>query len=248
MVKHYIILSSSYSKGIRIALHYLFTEVVDSNYMSKVLQKIKKECGDDVSISTHYLITDSISWDSVCVKDSFFEDVHKIEKIEEFISLIKMDRVLNGLDLAKYILSMCKCTHLKLEKLIYLCYADYLCKYDKKLFHDIIYAFKYGPVIKTVYEMYKGTNTELQEFEDTCEMKFEDAYSHLPARSRILFAIEGMEKLQSIDETIKEYCDCTASCLVDLTHKQNSPWAMTYTGVPYEEINDEVIKKYHKFT
>ena len=40
--------------------------------------------------------------------------------------------------------------------MIYLCFADYLCKYDKELFDDTIFAYKYGQVVDSVYEKYKG--------------------------------------------------------------------------------------------
>lgn len=33
---------------------------------------------------------------------------------------------------------------IKIEKLVYLCFANYLCKYDKEFFDDAIFAYKYG--------------------------------------------------------------------------------------------------------
>ena len=47
------------------------------------------ECGKDVSVSTHFVQTDSKSWTSVVEKDYFFRDVEVLESIEEFIKLIK---------------------------------------------------------------------------------------------------------------------------------------------------------------
>ena len=40
---------------------------------------------------------------------------------------------------------------IKIEKLVYLCFVDYLCDTGKKLFTDSIYAFKYGPVVDVEY-------------------------------------------------------------------------------------------------
>ena len=79
-----------------------------------------------MSISTHFIQTDSVSWESVCVKDHYFKGIEVIDNIDKFIKLIQKDRILNGFDVAKYILCKIKCTHLKLEKLVYLCFADYL--------------------------------------------------------------------------------------------------------------------------
>ena len=45
----------------------------------------------------------------------------------------------------------------------------------------------------------------------------------MSARSRVLLSEEGIEKIISIDETLKKYGDMTASQIVDLTHLCNTP-------------------------
>lgn len=199
MVRHFILMSSSYTLGKRIALDYIQEKESDYAEVKNILNTITKECGQDVSISTHSIQTESKSWASVGEKDHFFKDVELIKKLDKFIKLIQDDRVLKGLDVAKYILSKTKCTHLKLEKLVYLCFAEYLCKYDKELYKDDIYAYKYGPVVKSVYNRYKGygyKEIENQDIDST-------GISEMPSRSRILFAQSGLEKIKSIDETLK---------------------------------------------
>lgn len=243
MITHYIIMSSSYSKGKRIALDYI---VHEDEYMKlkEVMSKIIKKCGKDVSVSTHFVQTDSESWNSVVKKDYFFKNVELISTIEEFIKLIKKDRILNGLDVAKYILSKVKCTHLKLEKLVYLCFADYLCKYDKELYKDTIFAYKYGPVVKSVYERYKRYGyREIEKEDDDIDAR---GIYEMPSRSRILFAKDGVEKIKSIDDTLKQYGHLTAGDLVDLTHKENTPWDLSGRGRLSDEIiKNETIKKFH---
>lgn len=247
MIKHYIILSSSYSQGIRIALHSSFQKELESTYIVETLRKIKEACGEEVSISTHYIVTDSDSWESVCQKDPFFENIQVIGDVETFIRLIQIDLKLVGLDIAKYILSKYRCTHLKLEKLVYLCYADYLVQYDKKMFDDTIYAFQYGPVVRSVYEKYKGIQTE----EDMLQQEpldadpLNDFFLHMPARSRLLFATDGIQKINSINKTLDKYGEYTARQLVDLTHKKGTPWERTYKKTAYKKIDDAVIKNYH---
>ena len=106
-----------------------------------------------------------------------------------------------------------ECTQLKLQKLVYLCFADYLCETDKKLFTDKIYAFKYGPVVDSIYKEYKKYGYKEIESE---EIKMEmDSSLELPARSRILFAEDGTEKIISIDRTLKKYGMLTAAQLVE---------------------------------
>ena len=68
----------------------------------------------------------------------------------------------------------------------------------------------------------------------------------MPSRSRILFAKDGIEKMESIDETLKKYGDFTANELVDLTHRKQTPWDMAGRGTKqYVIIKNEIIKKYH---
>ena len=139
MIKHFMILSSSYSTGQRIAMHYIIDDQMNPEMLTSEVKTIKELCGETVSISTHYVETESASWESVIDKDGFFEGVHVVETLVGFVNLISADRVLKGIDIAKYILATHICTHLELEKLVYMCYADYLCSTNKKLFEDKIY-------------------------------------------------------------------------------------------------------------
>lgn len=130
--------------------------------------------------------------------------------------------------------------------MVYLCFADYLCDTGKKLFTDSIYAFKYGPVVDTVYKRYKkyGYKPITEEKND-----INSTVPEMPAKSRILFAADGTEKMISIETTLKKYGQLTASQLVELTHKESTPWTMTpkSTWISYSEIKPEMIKMYHKF-
>ena len=243
VIKHFIILSSSYSEGKRIAMHYIIDKPIIFEMINDEIKQIKQKCGETVSISTHYIETSSESWKSISTKDGFFEDVYVTRKLSEFIDLILKDRTLEGLDIAKYILSTCSCTHLKLQKLVYMCYADYLYYTKKNLFIDKIYAFKYGPVIKSVYEKYKG----MKEIEDDLELN-EDllgSYERMPAKSRILFAEDGVEKIAYIDKTIKKYGSFSATELINITHVAGGPWDCVEKTTLYTEIPDSIILEKH---
>lgn len=243
MVKHFIILSSSYSEGKRIAMHYVLDDEMNSEMLYKEVREVKEICGDTVSISTHYVVTDSPYWNSVIEKDAFFEDVYPVETLLQFICLIKEDRNLKGIDVAKYILAKLSCTHLKLEKLVYMCYADYLCCTGKKLFTDKIYAFRYGPVVETVYCTYRGTK-EIEE-DCLCERNIEGQFEKMPARSRILFAEDGIEKISYIDKTLERCEHLSVYELVDITHTKGGPWDSVDKSESYAEILDENIKANH---
>ena len=246
MITHFIFMSSSYTLGKRIALDFIVDDAKIQDKLKEYLDKITTECGKDVSISTHMIQTEDTTWESVCKSDYFFKGVEIIDSLDKFIKLIKKDRKLKGIDIAKYILSKTKCTQLKLQKLVYLCFADYLCDTGKELFTDKIYAFKYGPVVDTVFEKYKNYGYKPIEAE---KEDIDAIVSEMPAKSRILFAEDGTEKIISIDATLKRYGHLTAGKLVDLTHRANAPWTKTPKGtwIFHSEIKPETIKQYHKF-
>ena len=247
MVTHFIFLSSSYSLGTRIAIDYIVTDYSVQEKLKKDLEKILKECGKDVSISTHMIQADDITWKSVCIADHFFKDVKVIDSIDKFIKLIKKDRKLEGIDVAKYILSKITCTQLKLQKLVYLCFADYLCDTGKALFTDKIYAFKYGPVVDTVYKRYKEYGYKPID-EEQGDIDSENILE-MPSKSRILFAKDGTEKLLSIEKTLKKYGGLSATDLVDLTHRDNTPWSKSFKriGKLYSAMKLDTIKEYHHY-
>ncbi len=248
MITHYIILSSSYSTGKRIALHYVLNDKEEDYEIKNAMNVIIQRCGKDVSVSTHYIETDEISWKSVIKKDYFFKNVKVIDTLDEFTELIQQDRKLLGLDIAKYILSKITCTQLKIQKLVYFCFAEYLCETGKKLFTDPIYAFKYGPVVESVYDKYRRYGYKPID-EETKAIKGERELE-LPAKSRIMFAEDGAKKIFYIDKTLGKYGNLSAGELVSITHRENTPWSKTYkdyVNEKYQLIDAKVIRENHKF-
>lgn len=246
MIKHYIILGSSYYLGTRIALHYAFEGEMDTARIQGDLDYIRNTCGDGLPISVHVIQTKGKTFKSVSDYDKYFEDVKVIETRKEFADILLKDRQIKGIDAARYILTKIPCTHLKLEKLVYLCYADYLCDTKENLFDDKIYAFKYGPVIESVYETFKKSGYDDLKAEDD-SILYDESKKDMAFRSRIYCAKNGILKLSSIDKTLDKYGSMSADELVKLTHKPSSPWCYAGSGdVSYRRIDDKLILKYHK--
>ena len=65
MMKHFIVLSSSYSEGTRIAIDFLIEGGDTKNEINLFVKRVFDECGDDVSLSTHLLETPSTSWNQL---------------------------------------------------------------------------------------------------------------------------------------------------------------------------------------
>ena len=122
----------------------------------------------------------------------------------------------------------------------------------KKLFTDKIYAFKYEPIVDTVYKQYKkyGYKPITEEKENIDSICAQIIVEQETQKGIIIGKNASMlKKIVSIDSTLKKYGKLTAAQLVDLTHKEKTPWTMTpkSTWIVYSEIKPEVIKQYHKF-
>ena len=89
MIKHYIIMSSSYTDGSRVALDITEDCFLNSKAIAEMIEEIRKNCGKDVPLSTHFIETESASWDSVVAYDPFFEDVECTKSTTAFSEKIK---------------------------------------------------------------------------------------------------------------------------------------------------------------
>lgn len=144
-------------------------------------------------------------------------------------------RVLCGLDVAWMILALVRCKHLKLEQLAYLAYADYLCKTGQRLFRDPVYASGGGPIVSSIYD----------KFYDAREKELPSKLGLYSSTARIMFAADGLEKVQSIRQTITKYGDLHIRNLLKITCGKDSPWSKCNYLVMYSIIPDDLIKKFH---
>lgn len=244
--KHQIVLSSSYSTHSRIGMDF----VDDGEGFEKAVTVVRGTYGGKpVPFSIHAICTDSESWDSVVRKDPYFDDVRIIDSLDYFTGLIGRERYLKGTDVARYVLSKGRCSYTRLQRLVYLCYADYLCDTGSMLFTDRIFASRYGPSAESVYGSYRGRSWqgcyEPEPSEDHRE-RWTKA-DPMAIRSRLLFSEDGIRKTYSIDRTLEKYMGMTTEELVGLTNRQNSPWSHVERVGLYDVIPDDTIMKYHRY-
>lgn len=100
-------------------------------------------------------------------------------------------------------------TPMKLQKLIYFAHGFYLATYDRPLIKEQVQAWKYGPVINSIYHAFKNYgNTHITEVASTNlnvgRIKKED-----------------QEFLITVWDLLKNY---SAVELSNLTHVRKSPW------------------------
>ncbi|MCX6704535.1 MAG: DUF4065 domain-containing protein [Candidatus Woesebacteria bacterium] len=133
------------------------------------------------------------------------------------------------LDIAAYIVKLSQdtgepVTNMKLQKLVYYTYAWYAAEKGEPLFKEPIEAWKYGPVVTSVYEAYKGFGA------DVIKEPRDGNPDNLDKFTKAL-----------IDDVFKVYGGKSAVELVELAHSE-APWRDTFnpahqdTPIPFESI------------
>lgn len=240
MYKHFIAISSVYSKGVRIAWHYS-EETFDNEVMKDFLKKFKKKHGD-LQLGIHRFSTSSPEWDSVIEVDTYFKDVILVQDPNDFIDIAGKDRDLTAIDIAKYVLTLLPTTQLKLQKLVYLIYEKHLVNTGVPLFNEPILAWKHGPVTKSLYEEFReyGSSTIPYEEDDTVIITSKEIAVN-PSYMRIFSSECGLTALDVIHDIIDKYEYHSAWDLVNLTHRPGSPWARVFKPGVNSVITDEII-------
>ncbi|WP_436871302.1 Panacea domain-containing protein [Bacillus safensis] len=247
MAYHFIAIISDFSGGRRIGWHYSSEDRLDKEYISEFFETVKKKCGK-VQFGIHKLSTDSTSWESVTKKDSFFGDVAVTGDITSFIEVISRDKELTAYDVAKFVLSFKPYSHLKLQKLLYYIYAEFLLKTGEKLFKDPILAFKYGPVVEDIFYKYKSHGKSIIDYQEDATIKIlTDDLVVTPSFMKVVSSEYGIEAVESITKVLFEYGDYAPFRLVNMTHQEGGPWQRAYEPGQNCVITDELITQYHQY-
>ena len=115
-------------------------------------------------------------------------------------------------------------TPMKLQKLIYFAHGWHLALTGKPLVDEPFEAWKYGPVLRTVY--------------------FE--FNHYGANIVAQESPRGTQKLPReivplIDKILRRYGHYSAGTLSALTHVKDSPWSIVYAKLDGSIIDDRII-------
>lgn len=118
-------------------------------------------------------------------------------------------------DIARYIVNFCiehdcPISNLQLQKILYFCQIEYYRRTGNYLFDDDFEAWRYGPVIPTVYRLFS-------------------LFGGMKMRRPVVAnrPVESAVK-DVIDEVILSRARQNPWDLVDETHRPGSPWSVTY--------------------
>lgn len=143
----------------------------------------------------------------------------------------------NALSVAHYIIDYCNehgnsISNLKLQKMLYFVQAEFLVSTPKNTpcFKDRIEAWDFGPVVPSVYHLYKlfGSAPIPTRMNDVLVPYFEEISS------------DDQLMINSIVDDASRY---TAAQLVQLTHNQ-APWKNAYRRGLNNEITNDAIRDY----
>lgn len=138
-------------------------------------------------------------------------------------------------------------SQMKLQKLVYFAHGYYLAFTELPLIEDPVEAWKFGPVIRSLYrEFARFGSDEITEpatvFDGTSleerKIKIED-YPDFATNEYV----DGL-----ISEVWRVYKDLSAVQLSNLTHQEGTPWAETWDGetrylkIPTNRIRDHFVE------
>lgn len=122
-------------------------------------------------------------------------------------------------------------TNLALQKLVYIAHGWYYALTDRPLINEDFQAWKYGPVVYSLYYALKKYGS-----------------GHVTDKVETAFCVpEGSDDYNFLRAVYKKYGDYTAVQLIALTHKPGSPWEKAGAGkYLYAVIDQNEIKNYFK--
>ena len=129
---------------------------------------------------------------------------------------------------------------LRLVKYVYFAKGWHSALHNEYLFAEKVQAWKYGPVVPSVYYAFKRKFSG-PILKPESEYNFEDGsqwVGHIRA--------DDQKARQTLDTVWVLYERDSSTSLINLTHAEGTPWKEHYDGGLYKEIPDEDIARHFK--
>ena len=105
-------------------------------------------------------------------------------------------------------------TNLKLQKLVYIAHGYFLGWKSEPLVKDPVEAWKYGPVIGSIYRQFKDGNSTIEVSDTSMKTELDS----------------DVDANTTIDRVLDMYREFTAKELVDITHQKDTPWDRSWNN------------------
>jgi uncharacterized phage-associated protein len=119
-------------------------------------------------------------------------------------------------------------SNLKLQKLLYYMQGYFIAVFGEPLFENEIEAWQYGPVVRDMYNHFKGNGASSISLDETATI------AELNKSEESLF-----------DEVLNEYSQYSAIKLMNMTHEE-LPWVKTFSEDPQGNISVDLLTVYFK--
>lgn len=116
-------------------------------------------------------------------------------------------------------------TNLQLQKLTYVCHGWSLGIYKRPLIIEDVYAWQYGPVVPSVYFQFKHFGSQAIDSTNPVDL--------------------DCESEQIISDIVSVLGDYSGPQLVELTHREGSPWYRVWDGSNNRLIPDAIIEQHY---
>lgn len=126
-------------------------------------------------------------------------------------------------------------TPMKLIKLVYFSYAWNLAIFDKKLFTERVEAWRYGPVVPSIYHEFKRFgDSPIEQY--AIDFELETGEISYPVIRK-----DDLDTLGLVETIWKIYKNRDGWDLSQITHENNSPWNSAYAQGENTQMDDEKI-------
>ncbi|NLC65723.1 MAG: SocA family protein [Clostridium sp.] len=231
-IEHGLIIHGDKSNARRIAYHLIIRESSDYSYLLEKQKVLKKKFPKVFSFSIHFIETDSDSLESIAEQDPFFERIKYIDKFEEFIKLIEKDFKFKTDDLIKLSLTKNSYSKLHLSNVMFFIEQNFLKTYKTSLIKEDFYAYKHGPVLKSVLKKFDSLNKEkIESISDEMRISLITRLNEMGLKDKLLPIVN------EITEKCSEMSDVE---IYNLGHKENQPWDIIYND---PKSKNDVIPK-----
>lgn len=107
-------------------------------------------------------------------------------------------------------------TNLKLQKLLYIAHGASLAAYDKTLVTEDFAAWRYGPVLESLYHDLKVFGSDIVQ----PDAPYIQRWGVVPS--------EDHQSIEVIDDVLENFGRRSGASLVDWSHEKNGPWYAVY--------------------
>jgi len=121
-------------------------------------------------------------------------------------------------------------TNMQLQKLVFIAHGYTLALLERPLYYNDTYAWQWGPVIPKLYK-------SLQKYGRNVVREKLDSEDTFP---------EDSEEKDIVEAVWEGYGRLSGGQLSALTHKEDTPWSVTWESTPFKVIPQSLISEHYK--